>query len=568
MDESSPLKPRWAMDIIALMMSVMELTAVTSLLAPALALLSSVSWAVRASVEKRKRRAQELNRWRSEERGVEVVVVVGMLNDSPVEEEWGVSIDSHVDDHRQSLFTPSIINEFIQSGQIPLEIRSRAKAIVSRIRGKDYQVPDKKVLTAAYNRGLRALSKEHSGRQNVMITLEHAVYESLSEETRAILFPEHSDFQYQYTVDGDKAEFTIETPNGPHYKVMAPSHVVFGENKSDAHRIMAIKRTVASMAVNNDAGKLSDADFESKIGIFRCFLMQWFGFGGSQDKILGDFNAARKYAIGKNLCNTHFGRAGTQMTANRVGKDVKQPDVIFLRTFLGENLFNAMLTCCGKPSSRANPSPLDDPLQREKWDRDARLAYDRQRNHDPARREYHKKYYQDNLNRARINEQQRANYQVNREAHLAYAHQYRKDNRDACLAYDRQRNRRQYRQDNRDRINERKQQRRESNKEKKARAEAERILKKAEIALTQYTELKKNGALQQITTDVMKSLLDCIVPLHPLDGHDKRSKYKNGSQMRKRLGLPQPGGLHCEKDCFSNYFSNEWKEKWLARILE
>lgn len=74
------------MDIIALIMSVMELTAVTSLLAPALALLSSVSWAVRASVEKRKRRAQELNRWRSEERGVEVEV--GMLNDSPVEEEW------------------------------------------------------------------------------------------------------------------------------------------------------------------------------------------------------------------------------------------------------------------------------------------------------------------------------------------------------------------------------------------------------------------------------------------------------------------------------------------------
>jgi len=75
------------MDPNALIMRVMELTAVTSLLAPALALLSSVSWAVRASVEKRKRRAQELNRWRSEDGGVEVVVV-GMLNDSPVEEEW------------------------------------------------------------------------------------------------------------------------------------------------------------------------------------------------------------------------------------------------------------------------------------------------------------------------------------------------------------------------------------------------------------------------------------------------------------------------------------------------
>jgi len=66
----------------------MELTAVTNLLAPALALLSSVSWAVRARVEKRKRRAHELKRGRSlvEEEGE--VVEVGMLNVSLVEEEW------------------------------------------------------------------------------------------------------------------------------------------------------------------------------------------------------------------------------------------------------------------------------------------------------------------------------------------------------------------------------------------------------------------------------------------------------------------------------------------------
>ncbi len=74
------------MDAVALMMSVMELTAVTSLLAPALALLSSVSWAVRASVEKRKRRAHELKRGGALEGVVEVVV--GMLNVSPVDEEW------------------------------------------------------------------------------------------------------------------------------------------------------------------------------------------------------------------------------------------------------------------------------------------------------------------------------------------------------------------------------------------------------------------------------------------------------------------------------------------------
>mmetsp|Transcript_4730 Transcript_4730/g.6926 ORF Transcript_4730/g.6926 Transcript_4730/m.6926 type:complete len:122 (-) Transcript_4730:89-454(-) len=85
-EDSSELKPRWPMDAVALMMSVMELTAVTNLFAPALALLSSVSWAVRASVEKRKRRAQELKRgfWLL----VVGEVVVGMLNDSPVDEEW------------------------------------------------------------------------------------------------------------------------------------------------------------------------------------------------------------------------------------------------------------------------------------------------------------------------------------------------------------------------------------------------------------------------------------------------------------------------------------------------
>ena len=75
------------MDPIALTMRLMELTAVTSLFAPALALLSSVSWAVRASVEKRKSIAQELKRVVRPLLGEEEEVEVGMLNVSPVEEE-------------------------------------------------------------------------------------------------------------------------------------------------------------------------------------------------------------------------------------------------------------------------------------------------------------------------------------------------------------------------------------------------------------------------------------------------------------------------------------------------
>eukprot|EP00985_Skeletonema_marinoi_P006252 scaffold2710_cov168-Skeletonema_marinoi.AAC.3 len=317
---------------------------------------------------------------------------------------------------------------------------------------------------------------------------------------------------------------------------MAPSHVVFGEKKSDAHRIMAIKRTVASMAVNNDAGKLSDADFESKIGIFRCFLMQWFGFGGSQDKRLGDFNAARKCDFSSHL--------------------------------FGNDLFNAMLTCCDKPSSRANPSPLDDPLQREKW------AQERQREYYQDNREdrlaYDRQYRQ--RKRARINEQQ----QAVREARLAQeilaleSEQQRRESfekKNAERKQQRLEQQREYRAVNRDRINERQQQRRETNKEKKARAEAERISKKAEVALTQYKKLKEAETLERVTRDDMKSLLAYIVPLCPVDEHDKLTKYTNVEKMRERLGLPPKGGLHCKEECLSIHFSNEWKEKWLARIL-
>eukprot|EP00984_Skeletonema_dohrnii_P014836 scaffold6323_cov118-Skeletonema_dohrnii-CCMP3373.AAC.1 len=268
------------------------------------------------------------------------------------------------------------------------------------------------------------------------------------------------------------------------------------------------------------------------------------------------------------------------MTANRIGNGITQQAVIFLRTFLKQDRFNALLTCCGKPTSRDNLSPLDDPSQREKWDQERQRDY-YQRNRED-RLAYCKQYRQ--RNRARINEQQRAV----REARLvqeilahASSQPYHQDNaereqqrresvekKNAERKQQRRENRAAYRRDNRDRINERVQQRRESEKEKKARVEAELILKKADVALTQYKQCKEAGKLERLTNADMKSLLDYIVPLHPLDAHDKPGKYQRGKQMKKRLGLPQQGGLHCEKDCLSNYFSDELKEKWLARILE
>eukprot|EP00984_Skeletonema_dohrnii_P032011 scaffold25372_cov76-Skeletonema_dohrnii-CCMP3373.AAC.1 len=287
--------------------------------------------------------------------------------------------------------------------------------------------------------------------------------------------------------------------------------------------------------------------------------MNWFGFDGSENDVRGTFYGARDAAVGVGLCIPNFGRAGTQMTANRIGDGITQQAVIFLRTFLKRDRFDALLTCCGKPSSRANPSPLDDPLQRERWDQE-------------RRRERRREYYQDN--RARINEQQREYYQRNRayfhqwhreyyQRNREYFHQYYQDNRARILEQQRV-----YKRDNRDRINEQRRKRepenRKKNGEKKARAKAELILKKAEAALTRYMKLKETETLQQVTNADMKSLLAYIVPLHPLDEHDKPTKYTRTEKMRERLGLPPKGGLHCKEDCLSIHFQDGCKERWLA----
>jgi hypothetical protein len=57
------------------------------------------------------------------------------------------------------------------------------------------------------------------------------------------------------------------------------------------------------------------------------------------------------------------------MTANAIGKGISQKSVISLRCFLERDKFDALLTSCGRPTNRLNPSPLDtdDPSQIERW---------------------------------------------------------------------------------------------------------------------------------------------------------------------------------------------------------
>eukprot|EP00984_Skeletonema_dohrnii_P014302 scaffold5994_cov150-Skeletonema_dohrnii-CCMP3373.AAC.1 len=251
--------------------------------------------------------------------------------DNPRTIEMFEVLDALVD-----LFTEDVMAGFLNNGYIPQDTADAVNEIVNGITDEDYRSPEDSVLKEAYIRVLQQLSKDYQGRNDVIITLEQCAYESLQKDEEAFntIFPKGSVIHEQLDIDGDVAETIIETPTGPHYKIMHSSHIAFGHDNTTHQRVKAVKRTIASMALNNDAGILSDKDFTNEVDIYRSFLMNWFGLDGSENDIRGTFYGARDAAVGVGLCNPHFGRAGTQMTANRIGNGITQQAVIFLRTFL------------------------------------------------------------------------------------------------------------------------------------------------------------------------------------------------------------------------------------------
>lgn len=59
-------------------------------------------------------------------------------------------------------------------------------------------------------------------------------------------------------------------------------------------------------------------------------------------------------------CSPWFARKGVMMTANQIGHGVSEKTAVFLRCFLAQDRFIAVLTCSGKATSHSNLSPLDD----------------------------------------------------------------------------------------------------------------------------------------------------------------------------------------------------------------
>jgi hypothetical protein len=181
------------------------------------------------------------------------------------------------------------------------------------------------------------------------------------------------------------------------------------------------------MVLNNNAKLLSDTELHYQMSVYKCFFMRLVGLNGSLNEPKGSLYDALQGALAKGLCNPQFGRQGTQMTANAIGGGISQKSVIAIRCFLGRDKFDALLTSCGRPTNRLNPSPLDDPTQSKEWEQANRREYQREyyQEHREERCEYQREYYQEH--REERCEYNREYYQEHREERCEYGREYRRD---------------------------------------------------------------------------------------------------------------------------------------------
>ena len=453
--------------------------------------------------------------------------------DNPRTKELFETIDA-----LESLLTEEIMIGFCERGQIPQRIQDKVNEIVNKVTKSDYQSPDDDVLRDAYARELLKLHENHedSGGE-VLITMEFCVFNVLDAETRKILFPDDSEIFEQLDCDGEVAERVIQTPKGPNFKIMYSSHIAFGQNNTCYQRVKNLKRMIASMAVNNSAGILGKQAFDNEREMITCFLMIWFGYNGSSTDIKGSFYDARNSVVGKGICSPWFARKGVKMTANQI--DVSEKAAVFLRCFLGQDRFNAVLTCSGKLASRRKPSPLDDTEQIEVW-----------KGNKEKKREYQKEYIERPGNKEKKREYDKE-YNArpgNKEKQREYQKEYneRPENKEKRREYQKEYNERP---ENKEKNKEKKREYRQ-----KVRKRSEEItFQTANIALNEYKQRLKEGTLNHLAKREWKSLLAYIIKQDPKGKLDTISKYTNVDKMKNRLGVTNTD----TKDCLSKYFPKE-----------
>ena len=176
------------------------------------------------------------------------------------------------------------------------------------------------------------------------------------------IFPSSSTVVHQNDSEGDLAAILIQTPKGL-YLITYSFHCILSEEMSLVIRIKTIRRFIATMTLLNKAGIVSDEALEEEVKVWQAFLMTWVGFNGwlNLDKLelsvfKGSFLEARHNASGQGFFLTPA-TEGVLTTAKRIG--IGSLEALYLRLFLGMEIFNAMLSACEVDIDAYTSSPIE-----------------------------------------------------------------------------------------------------------------------------------------------------------------------------------------------------------------
>ena len=399
---------------------------------------------------------------------------------------------------------------------IPPDVAESVKDIVNGISKDDYVSPSADVLAEGYASGLRKLKQLYRGRDDLAITFEFAKYNVICKDKglENELFGDCETLK-QNDIDGNTAEIFFRSDVGPSFRVIHSSHVGLGEKQTDVQRVNSVKQTMATMTVNNQAGILPDEAFEDERRTYCAFFMNWFGFGGSLNGRDGSFYLARSAAVGDGICNRHVVRAGALMTGNVIGRGISGPATTFLRCNLEQDRFNAVLTICrGEITNEDNPSPIDDPDQREVWAKKRQQQHYQE--HKEEIQEYNRQYYQEN--KEEMQEYKRQYMRKYRQEHKEemqeysreYSRQYYEEHKEQKREYNRQ-----YYEEHKEEIKEKDRERRAQKSQQRMDDRALEILQKAEAAYKLYLECKRKDRVDLLSRPNLYALLKYIAEVDP-----------------------------------------------------
>ncbi|KAL9190418.1 hypothetical protein ACHAXT_007629 [Thalassiosira profunda] len=256
------------------------------------------------------------------------------------------------------------LQQLEQIGEIAMETAQAIKDIVASINkdSDDYghhKAPGTERLVEAAIPKLKEKIEESDG--NVLVwerCLFNDVQDSNSEAFEELIPPGSEKVEL---VEGEEhlLRVTCKMPDGKavrHLIIRSPFRV-FAEETSKEARIGAIEAYMALLSYLRAGGIITSEYAESQALMLRSFLMEWEGLDGDIDgEVKGSVRAARNHAVGEGMC---VGGVPRNLKAVSQLLKIGYQETADLRSSLGRELFDILITCFGVPAGPNNPTPLE-----------------------------------------------------------------------------------------------------------------------------------------------------------------------------------------------------------------